>query len=213
MELINEITINEHSSIRIGGEKVLYFDPFHVKEEVHDADVIFFTHSHYDHFSPEDFRKLAKEGTVYVAPKTCKKDLNKAKIPEKDCVFMKPDREEEVCGVKVRSVLSYNPMKPFHPKSNEWLGYVVEVGGEKVYVCGDMDDTPEGRAVDCDIVLVPCGGTYTMDAKAAAGFVNALKPKTAIPTHYGSIVGKAKDGEKFKKGVDKGIEVVFKIED
>ena len=65
--------------------------------------------------------------------------------------------------------------------------------------------------MDCDIALIPVGGTYTMDAKEAAAFVNALKPKTAIPTHYGSLVGKAKDGEKFAKKVDKGIEVVLKL--
>lgn len=211
MELINEITINEHSSIRIGGDKVLYFDPFHVKEAVHDADVIFFTHDHFDHFSPEDVAKVAKADTVFVAPKTTKKALKKANITDKNGTFMKPDREEEVCGIKVRSVPAYNPAKQFHPKENEWLGYVVEIDGTKVYVCGDMDDTPEGRTVECDIVLVPCGGTYTMDAKEAAAFVNALKPKVAIPTHYGSIVGKAKDGEKFAKKVDKGIEVVFKL--
>ena len=211
MELIEQITVNEQSSIRIGGGKIVYFDPFHVKDAPRDADVIFFTHSHYDHFSPEDVAKLAKEGTVYVAPKTCKKDLKKAKIPEKDCVFMKPDREETVCGFSVRSVWSYNPAKRFHPKDNEWLGYVVEIDGTKVYVCGDMDDTPEGRAVDCDLVLVPVGGTFTMNFKEAAEFVNALKPKAAIPTHYGSIVGKAKDGEKFAKKVDKGIEVVLKL--
>lgn len=211
MELINEITINEHSSIRIGGEKVLYFDPFKVKDAVHDADVIFFTHDHFDHFSPEDLAKVAKADTVYVAPKTTKKALKKANITDKNCTFMKPDREEEVCGITVRSVPAYNPAKQFHPKENEWLGYVVEIGGIRVYVCGDMDDTPEGRAVDCDIVLVPCGGTYTMDPKEAAAFVNALKPKTAIPTHYGSIVGKAGDGEKFAKKVDKDIEVVFKL--
>ena len=211
MELINEITVNEHSSIRIGGEKVVYFDPFHIRQEAHDADVIFFTHSHFDHFSPEDVRKLAKKDTVFVAPKTCKKDLKKGKIEEKNCVFLKPDREEEVCGLKVRTVPAYNLRKPNHPRENEWLGYVGEIGGTKVYVAGDTDDIPEGRGVDCDIALIPVGGTYTMDAKEAAAFVNALKPKTAIPTHYGSLVGKAKDGEKFAKKVDKGIEVVLKL--
>ena len=208
---MEHVSINAHSSIRIGGEHTVYFDPYLIKEEPHDADVIFVTHEHFDHFSPEDVAKVAKADTVYVAPKTTKKALKKANITDKNCTFMKPDREEEVCGITVRSVPAYNPAKQFHPKENEWLGYVVEIGGTRVYVCGDMDDPPEGRAMDCDIVLVPCGGTYTMDPKEAAAFVNALKPKTAIPTHYGSIVGKAGDGEKFAKKVDKDIEVVFKL--
>ena len=74
--MIEEITINTHSSIRIRGDRVIYFDPFQITEEVHDADVIFITHDHYDHFSSEDIEKAAGENTVLVVPR---KMENKAK--------------------------------------------------------------------------------------------------------------------------------------
>ena len=66
--MLDSITINEHSSIRIDDKVIAYIDPFRLKEERHDADLILFTHPHFDHFSPEDFRKAAKPDTIYVCP-------------------------------------------------------------------------------------------------------------------------------------------------
>ena len=66
--MIDKLTVNEHSSIRIGADKVIYFDPFHLVRADHDADIIFITHDHYDHFSPEDIEKCAGSDTLFVAP-------------------------------------------------------------------------------------------------------------------------------------------------
>ena len=67
-----KIEINKHSSIKLIDEKVIYFDPFELDNEPHDADIVFFTHSHYDHLSPEDLEKVAKaagaEGMDMYAP-------------------------------------------------------------------------------------------------------------------------------------------------
>ena len=52
-----EISINCHSSIKIVSDKIIYFDPFKIENDVHDADIIFITHDHYDHFSIEDIKK------------------------------------------------------------------------------------------------------------------------------------------------------------
>lgn len=209
--MIENITVNDQSSIRIGGEQVLYFDPFNIKTQPHDAGVVFFTHSHYDHFSPDDFKKVANEDTIYVAPADMEKDLRKAGIPEKNMITMKPGEKGQALNMEVEAVPSYNIMKPFHLKKNGWLGYVVTVGGTRIYVCGDMDAIPEGKAVNCDIVLVPIGGKFTMNVKEAASFVNEMKPKIAIPTHYGSIVGKKEDGQEFARLVDNDIQVVIKL--
>ena len=67
-ELADKVTVNCQSSIRIDGTKVIYFDPFGITEESHDADVILITHEHYDHFQPESIAKIRKESTVLVAP-------------------------------------------------------------------------------------------------------------------------------------------------
>ena len=55
---MDNISINARSSIRIAGENILYFDPFKVSEEKHDADFVFITHDHYDHYSEEDIDKV-----------------------------------------------------------------------------------------------------------------------------------------------------------
>lgn len=209
--MIENITVNDQSSIRIAGEHIIYFDPYNIRTQPHDAEVIFFTHSHHDHFSPKDFQKVANENTIYVSPTDMEKDLQKAGIPTKNIITMQPGEKGNVLNLEVEAVPSYNLMKPFHSKKNGWLGYVITVNDTRIYVCGDMDATSEGKAVKCDIALVPIGGTFTMNAKEAASFVNEMKPKTVIPTHYGSIVGNKKDGEKFAALVDNDIQVVIKL--
>lgn len=205
----DRITINAHSSIRIAGEKTLYFDPFHLKDEPHDADVVFITHDHYDHMSPEDIARVAKDGTAFVLPASCRAAAEKNGLT--NCTFLMPGETAEVCGVPVEAVAAYNPLKPFHPKKNGWLGYVVTVEGKRIYVAGDTDENKDNLAVKCDIAMVPAGGTYTFDAKHAAKFVNKLRPAVAIPTHYGDIVGGASNGDAFAANVDEGITVVKKI--
>jgi L-ascorbate metabolism protein UlaG (beta-lactamase superfamily) len=207
-----DIAINTHSSIKItDGKLVIYVDPFGITAESHDADVVFVTHDHYDHFSPEDIARVAKTGTVLVCPeKMGKKAESDAAFIER-FVTVKPGTFCEVSGLEVEAIAAYNVLKPFHPKACENVGYVIRIGGKRVYIAGDTDETKEAKAVKCDIALVPVGGTYTMDAKKAAELVNTIKPELAIPTHYGSIVGNAEDGEAFKKLVNPQIKVEIKI--
>ena len=205
------ITVNEQSSIRIAADKILYFDPIHIKGEPHDADVIFITHEHYDHFSPDDIVKLSKECTRFVAPSSMQKAFAKAGIGDGMTTFMHPAYSAEAEGVPIDAVAAYNLLKPFHPKKNGWLGYVVTVMGKRIYVCGDTDITNEAKAVKCDIICVPVGGTYTMNAKQAADLVNIIRPETAIPIHYGTMVGKPSDGDTFAAAVDKSVRVEKKL--
>ena len=210
--MLDQITVNAHSSIRIGGKTIVYIDPFRLTEAAHDADLILFTHPHYDHFSPEDFRKAAKPDTVYVCPGSMKKEALAAGIEPNHLATV--EAEETLClrGIEIEGVPAYNTNKPNHPKENGWLGYVLEIGPQQIYVAGDTDRIPEGEAVQCDIALVPIGGTYTMNASEAAAFVNAMRPHSVIPTHYASIVGSLDDAREFVKHLDRGIEVCLKIE-
>ncbi|MBQ8369447.1 MAG: MBL fold metallo-hydrolase [Clostridia bacterium] len=209
--MLGKITVNTHSSIRIAAEKIIYIDPFKLEGAPHDADIIFVTHAHFDHFSPEDIEKIAKPETVYVMPESMQKDAAKAGIADGNLVMLTPEQKTEICGIPVETVPSYNIGKPMHPKKNGWLGYILTVGTQRIYIGGDMDATPEAAAVQCDIAMLPIGGTYTMNAKEAAALVNEMRPKTVIPTHYGSIVGLKKDEKTFLKLVDDGIDVVIKL--
>ncbi len=125
---------------------------------------------------------------------------------------VKPAVYREISGLEFETVPAYNTLKPFHPKSAEWVGYVLRIDGKRIYIAGDTDATKEAKAVKCDIAIVPIGGTYTMDARKAAELVNALRPDIAIPVHYGSIVGKPSDGDVFAGNVKSPVKVVFKIQ-
>lgn len=208
------ITINTHSSIRLESKQgtVVYVDPYSFETEPNDADLILVTHSHFDHFSPEDIARVRKSQTAFVLPATCMGEFIKAGFADENVAFLAPhEHAMPVPGIEVEAVPAYNVGKHFHPKDNAWLGYVVDVDGTRVYIAGDTDDLPENREIECDIALVPAGGTYTMDARQAAAFVNALKPTIAIPEHYGTVAGSADDGKTFAKLVDPGIEVVLKL--
>ena len=200
------IEINCHSSIKISKGKTIYIDPFKIDKELHDADIILITHDHYDHYSPEDIEKVARNETIIVAPKTVK-----ALSKMKNTVLVESNQTYEVDGIKIETIASYNINKQFHPKENEWVGYVIEIEGTRYYIAGDTDITPENKQVKCDVALVPVGGTYTMTYKEAAELVNTIKPAKAIPTHYGSIVGEKDDGEKFKKLLPPEIECMIII--
>ena len=200
-----KVSVNAHSSIKIVSDRTVYFDPFLIEETPHDADIIFFTHSHYDHFSPESVEKIKKQGTLFVAPLSIKGDLEKAGYY--GAVYLSPDEEKVVAGMQVKAVPAYNIGKSFHKKESGWIGYVVETEGKKIYVAGDTDATPDAEKVKCDIAFLPVGGTYTTDYRQAAGLANAIMPKSVYPTHYGSIVGDADCGEKFAALVDKKIKV------
>ena len=200
------IEINCHSSIKITKEIIIYIDPFRINEEKHDADLILITHDHYDHYSPEDIKKVIKKDTIIVAPKTINELNNKENI-----TFVEPNQTYNINGYKIDTIPAYNISKHFHPKENNWIGYIIEIDGLKYYVAGDTDITPENRQIKCDVALIPIGGTYTMDYKEASELINIIKPKIAIPTHYGSIVGDITDGEKFKKLIDNTIDVQILI--
>ena len=104
-----------------------------------------------------------------------------------------------MAGVKIRAVPAYNIDKPFHPKDAGGLGYVIEVGGKKIYFAGDTDLIPEMKGLEVDGAILPVGGVYTMDAEEAARAFKLIGAEEGIPMHYGSVVGTGADGERFKR--------------
>ena len=209
--MIEQITINKHSSIRIQGERVIYFDPYGIEEESHDADVIFVTHDHHDHFDPESINRIIRDDTLLIIPRSSMDAWSESGIITTQLVQMDPGQKIDLFGLLIETVPAYNNMKPFHPKRNEWVGYIVTTDDRRIYVAGDTDVTDEARAVRCDIAFVPVGGKYTMNAEKAAELINLIRPDIAVPTHYGSIVGRPGDGRAFKELVDDDIIVPLLI--
>lgn len=201
-DLIKKIQWLGHDCFLIKSELIIYFDPFQIKTGP-KADIIFVTHPHYDHCSPEDIKKIAKEDTIIVTEKDSAKMLT-GKIE-----IMKVGEEKTVKGIKVKAVPAYNIGKTFHTKDKGWLGFVVEIEGVKIYHAGDTDFIPEMKDIKTDIALLPVSGTYVMTADEAVSATLTIKPQIAIPMHYGSIVGSEKDAEKFAKALEGKIEVII----
>ncbi len=206
----SHIQINTQSSIRIEGSKTVYFDPFQIRTVSQDADFICITHAHYDHFDPNSIEKVCRKDTEFIAPAGMKKELEKITAKEK-LHLLSPGEQFKFADLSITAQPAYNKLKPFHPKRNGWLGYLLEMDGISYYIAGDTDAVKELQGIKCDVALVPIGGTYTMAAKEAAGLINKMKPAAVIPTHYGSIVGKPGDVDVFKKLVDPDIHVVIKL--
>lgn len=203
--MLENIKVLCHSSIKISKEKVIYIDPFKIDKDYNDADIIFITHDHYDHYSEEDIDKVKKGDTVIVAPEELLTKLLKKGFSQNYIITVDSEEKNMIEGIKFETVPAYNTNKQFHPKANGWVGYIIEIKGVRYYIAGDTDITEENSKIQCDIALVPIGGTYTMNYKEAAKLINHIKPRTVIPTHYGEIVGTKKDSLEFSKLIDKNI--------
>lgn len=209
--MIEGIKINCHSSIKIAKDKIVYIDPFRINEVPHDADYIFITHSHYDHFSTQDILKVAKIDTVFVSTEDTKSSLELMGIPEDQIVIVEPNNNYELKDIKVETVPSYNENKKYHPKENNWVGYVIELNGNKYYIAGDTDNISEVQNIKCDIAFLPIGGEFTMNPQEAAELANKIECKIVVPTHYAELVGTKEDLEEFIELTNKEIKVLIEI--
>lgn len=201
-----------HSSIKIESEgKIIYSDPFRVKENKDDADLIVITHSHYDHFSEEDINKIKNEKTKILTTSDLFDRTVKLGFKKEDIIVVNPSNLYKVEDIEIETIPAYNTNKKFHPKENAWVGYILKLEDKKIYIAGDTDITEENKKIKCDIALVPIGGTYTMTYEEAAELVNTINPNLAIPIHYAEIVGEKEDAKKFKELVNSNIKVEIQI--
>ena len=204
------ITVNCQSSIKLTGEKIIYFDPLKV-EETHDADYILITHTHWDHFSKEDILKTKKESTIIIGPSDILEESLEMGFPKENIITVVPYEERKIENIKIKTVPAYNKDKNFHPKSNNWVGYVITIDNTTYYIMGDTDALEENENIKYYYLFIPIGGTYTMDKEEAATFTNKINPKVVIPIHYGLVVGTKQDVEEFKMKVNQNIQVEEKI--
>ncbi|MCK5803522.1 MAG: MBL fold metallo-hydrolase [Lentisphaeria bacterium] len=193
--MLDKIFRLNHDSFRIEGEGVvIYTDPYHLEGDLPKADLVLISHDHFDHLSPEDLLKLAKDDTVYVGIAACKAELDK--LPG-SVLIVKPGDEIEAKGVSIEAVPAYNTNKDFHPKDAGHVGYIFSVGGKRIYFAGDTDFIPEMKDFQADIALLPVSGTYVMTADEAVEAAAAIGAGVSIPMHYGDIVGDAEDAKTF----------------
>jgi L-ascorbate metabolism protein UlaG (beta-lactamase superfamily) len=191
-----------HSGFRITvGRQHVYIDPYRVSPDAPKADLILVTHGHYDHYSPQDVERLAREDTELIAP---------APVAERMAGLVHsiaPGEEvepERVRGVAVRAVAAYNTSKQasdgrvFHPREAGGVGFDLNVRGERLYHAGDTDVIPEMDQVHgVDVALLPVSGTYVMTASEAAEAARRIQPRLAVPMHWGEHLGTRADAQAF----------------
>jgi L-ascorbate metabolism protein UlaG (beta-lactamase superfamily) len=190
-----------HSGFRIRTrEGVIYIDPYRVKDGP-EADLILITHGHYDHFSPQDVERLSTRHTWLVGPAAVAERVSGQvhSIAPGEVL-----EDELVRGVHVSAVAAYNTSKRnpegqvFHPREAGWVGYELNVRGERLYHSGDTDVIPEMDSVaGVDVALLPVSGTYVMTAEEAAEAARRIQPGMAVPMHWGEQVGTREDAEAF----------------
>lgn len=197
--MLDNIELLCHSSIRIDKKKIIYIDPFKIDKNYNDADIVFITHDHYDHYSEKDIDKVINKNTTIIIPEELLTKLLRKGINKNAIITVEPNVKYMVQGIKFETIPAYNTNKSFHPKENDWVGYIITLNDIRYYVAGDTDITEENRKVKCDVAFVPVGGTYTMDFKEAAQLINEIQPKIAVPIHYGSVIGTKQDASDFIK--------------
>ncbi len=179
-----------HSSIRIEfGSLELYIDP--VRQlgnrtidytSMPQADFIFVTHEHGDHYDKDAIKQLSKVGTRFITNSRC------ADMQGYGLVLKNGDKEDLNLGIKVEAVPAYNTSEgrtQFHPKGRD-NGYILNLDGLRIYIAGDTEDIPEMADIhDIDIAFLPCNQPYTMTPDQLIKAARVIKPKVLFPYHYG----------------------------
>jgi len=203
-EIVKTIQFLVHASLKLKlSDKIIFIDPWKIKEK-EKADIILVTHPHYDHYSEEDIQKIAKDTTLLLS---CKEVVQQTKVKNKKILL--PFEEVKINDITIQGFPAYNVNKHFHPKTNNWLGFIIKYKDVSIYIAGDSDVIEEAKRLKVNMMILPVGGTYTMTDKEASELVNLTKPDYAIPIHYGDIVGSIQNAQNFKKLVLSPTKVVI----
>jgi L-ascorbate metabolism protein UlaG (beta-lactamase superfamily) len=169
-------------------------------------DIILVTDIHGDHLSIPTLIDVAGPNTRIVAPQAVVEILPSNPLRGK-AMRLSNGRTITVHGIQIEAVPMYNLTEDrlqYHEKGRG-NGYVLTIGGKRVYVAGDTEGVPEMRALrNIDVAFVPMNLPYTMTPKEAADAVRAFKPRVVYPYHFGK-----SDVSEFTRGVgsDAGVEV------
>jgi len=160
---------------------IIYLDPYQIKKDAEKADIIVSSHTHGDHFSKADIKKLIKDGTIVIGPASCANSLEKF-----NALPLKIGDSYERKDLTIELIPAYTIKKGTHPKSNNWAGMIIESAGKSIYHAGDTERIPEMKDLakrNITVALLPCGGTYTMDFEEATNAALDINPEIVVPMH------------------------------
>ena len=194
----------DHATFVMGWNgKAIYVDPVGGAERfagLPTPDLILVTDMHGDHLDAETLSAIATPQTRIVAPAAVTEQLPASLMGQTNALANGGTRVFD--DIRVEGVPMYNLTEErlqFHD-NGRGNGYVVTMGGTRVYIAGDTEDVPEMRDLkNIDVAFVPMNLPYTMTEEQAASGVNAFNPDVVYPYHYGD-----SDVEKFKTLVEAG---------
>ena len=199
---MNNVRWLGHAGVLVRGQSVtVAVDPYDVRRP-EPVDLILVTHDHYDHLSPQDIAAMLRPGGLVVLPHG---------VPHALPGLVKSVRIGDlvtVAGVEIGVEPAYNLGKPYHPKAKGYAGYVFAVDGVRYYHAGDTDRIPEMRSIAADVAFLPVGGTYTMNAQEAALAASDMAIQTAVPIHWGAVVGGRSDADQFAALCKRPVEIL-----
>ena len=182
------LTFLGHASLTMAfGGKVIQVDPFgQVADysQLPKADLVLITHDHFDHLDPKALQAILKPGTVVVASRSCAGKV-------KGAVIIGNGETTTALGWAIEAVAAYNIVNkrpdgaPYHPKG-AGNGYIITLGGKRIYIAGDTENTPEMKALkSIDVAFLPMNLPYTMTPEMVADATRAFRPKVLYPYHMG----------------------------
>lgn len=154
------------------------------------ADLVLVTHDHFDHFDPDAIAAARKPGAPVVLTAKCAARFAGGTV-------LRNGEVKTLSGIEIKAVPAYNLLHkrddgtPFHPKG-DGNGYILTIGGKKIYIAGDTENIPEMAKLDpVDVAFLPANLPYTMTPEMAADAAANIRPAILYPYHYGDTDTKA----------------------
>ncbi|HRZ85184.1 MAG TPA: MBL fold metallo-hydrolase [Candidatus Paceibacterota bacterium] len=187
--------------IKVGNKRIA-IDPYNVNRSLEKVDIILITHPHQDHCSIKDIDQLSKPNTTIIVPADCQSKV--MKIKDINLKLITLGKKLDLDEIIIETFPAYNINKPFHEKSESWLGYIIHIGKTIIYHAGDTDKIPEFSSLskysekNKFIAILPVSREFAMTAEEAADAASIINPSIAIPMHYGAgVAGTQTDAERF----------------
>lgn len=200
--MIDRIQWLGHGSFRIQGPPLIYINPWRIARNAFHADIILISNDQYDHCSPADIEKLRGPQTVVIGNAAAAVALGAP------MTVLRPWQSINFGSARITAVPAYT-FTPHHPVAKGELGYIISLDYYDTYYAGTTDVIPELKHVQADIAIVPVGaGQGTMNVERAAEFLNAMRPRWVVPSHWGTLAGTQLDVQMLDNALQEDITVV-----
>ena len=182
---------------------VIYVDPVgeaSAYESFPDPDLILITHEHGDHYNAETLQAVAA-GKTQIVTNPAVYDMLPADLQSK-AQQVANGETIDVSGLMIEAIPAYNTTEgrlDYHPEGRD-NGYLFEIGGRRIYIAGDTEDTEEMRGLEnIFLAFIPMNLPYTMDVQQAADAVAAFQPTYVYPYHYRGEDGGTQDPQELAR--------------